>query len=292
MIDTGLRDKVVVVTGANNPLGIGAATAKAFARQEAKVFLHYFREKERIQKGAESAISPGEAFYRALQTKDANEVLENIFDIGGQAHAWEADLSDVKAIRTLFDEAEREFGPVSVLVNNAAHWEGDTLLPSGSESANKLHELWTEHPRQITAQNIDRIFQINTRAPVLLMAEFAQRHTERRADWGRIINVSTDGACCFPSEISYGASKFALESYTRSAAVELGPVGIAVNAVSLGPVQTGWITPELEREILPAIPLRRIGTPEDVADVIVFLASDQARWVTGQTLYVGGGHRM
>jgi len=69
-------------------------------------------------------------------------------------------------------------------------------------------------------------------------------------------------------------------------------LGIAVNAVSLGPVQTGWITPELEREILPTIPLDKVGNPEDVVDVIVFLASDQARWVTGQIIYVGGGHRM
>jgi 3-oxoacyl-[acyl-carrier protein] reductase len=104
--------------------------------------------------------------------------------------------------------------------------------------------------------------------------------------------VSTAGADRFPSEVSYGASKFALESYTRSAALELGQFGITVNAVSLGPVQTGWITSKLEKEILPTIPLGRIGSPEDVADVIMFLASDQARWVTGQRIYVGGGHGM
>jgi len=74
--------------------------------------------------------------------------------------------------------------------------------------------------------------------------------------------------------------------------MELGRWGITVNAVALGPVQTGWITPELEKQILPTIPMGRIGTPEDVADVIVFLASDQARWLTGQRIYVGGGHGM
>jgi 3-oxoacyl-[acyl-carrier protein] reductase len=106
------------------------------------------------------------------------------------------------------------------------------------------------------------------------------------------VNVSTAGAERFPSEVTYGASKFALESYTRSAASELGRFGINVNVVSLGPVQTGWITPELEREILPTIPLGRVGHPDDVADVVVFLASDQARWLTGQRIYVGGGHGM
>jgi 3-oxoacyl-[acyl-carrier protein] reductase len=104
--------------------------------------------------------------------------------------------------------------------------------------------------------------------------------------------VSTAGAERFPSEATYGASKFALESYTRSAASELGKFGINVNVVSLGPVQTGWITPELERKILSTIPLGRVGKPDDVAGVIVFLASEQARWVTGQRIYVGGGHGM
>ena len=109
---------------------------------------------------------------------------------------------------------------------------------------------------------------------------------------GRLVNVSTDGAYVFPGEVSYGASKLALEGYARSAAVELGPLSITVNAVSLGAVQTGWISPEMEEEMSAEYPLRRVGRSEDVADVIVFFASEQARWVTAQTLYVGGGHAM
>jgi 3-oxoacyl-[acyl-carrier protein] reductase len=124
------------------------------------------------------------------------------------------------------------------------------------------------------------------------MAEFGRRHIEAGRTWGRIINISTDGAHCFPSEISYGASKLATESYSRSAAVELGQYGITVNILSPGPIQTGWITPAIEDAAVRDTPLGRIGQPEDVADVAVFLASDQARWVTGQLIYVGGGHRM
>jgi 3-oxoacyl-[acyl-carrier protein] reductase len=90
----------------------------------------------------------------------------------------------------------------------------------------------------------------------------------------------------------YGASKHALESYSRAAASELGRFGITVNVVSLGPIQTGWITPENERDWAQDIPLGRIGRPEDVADVMVLLASEQARWLTGQLVYVGGGHQM
>jgi 3-oxoacyl-[acyl-carrier protein] reductase len=157
---------------------------------------------------------------------------------------------------------------------------------------NELVELWTKRPSTIDAGIFDRLFAVNTRAVALMMAEFTRRHVERGANWGRIVNISTAGAEVFPSEISYGASKLALEGYTRSAALELGQFGITVNVLSLGPVQTGWITPELEKEILPTIPLGRIGRPEDVADVIVFFASEQARWVTAQKIYVGGGHGM
>jgi 3-oxoacyl-[acyl-carrier protein] reductase len=291
MIDTGLSDKVILVTGANNPYGIGAAVGLAFARQKAKVFLHYFRWiKERAS--SVHVNSPGEDFYYQQQAKGAEEIVRTIQELGGQAHAREADLSDGTCVQPLFEEVEKAFGPVSVLVNNAAHWEGDTFLPKDAELANKLHESWTERPQPISTRSFDRIFNVNTRAPVLLMSEFARRQIERGAGWGRIVNVSTDGAYCFPSETSYGASKFALESFTRSAAVEFGPLGTTVNCVSLGPVQTGWITRELERQVVPTIPLGRVGAPEEVADVIVFLASEQARWVTGQTLYVGGGHKV
>lgn len=125
-----------------------------------------------------------------------------------------------------------------------------------------------------------------------MMAEYARRHVERGARWGRIINVSINGAPGFSTEISYGASKHALESYSRAAAKELGKYGITVNVVSLGPIQTGWITPELERSIVAKTPQGRVGQPGDVSDVMVFLASEQARWLTGQLIYVGGGWQM
>ena len=294
MIDPGLKEKVVLITGANNPYGIGAGVARAFAAQGSKVFLHYLRQAESndLSETTGETNSPGVSFYHSQQAKSADGVIREICNMGAEAHAWEADLADASAIPAMFDHAERLLGPVEIVVNNAAYWEGDTFVPSGAELENKLVELWTDRPKSITADSFDRLYAVNTRAPALTIAEFARRHIERRARWGRIVNVSTAGAECFPSEISYGASKHALESYTRSAAMELGKFGINVNVVSLGPVQTGWITAELERAILPTIPLGRIGSPEDVADVVVFLASDQSRWVTGQRIYVGGGHGM
>ncbi len=222
MIDTQLEDKAVIITGANNPYGIGASVAKAFVAQGAKVFLHYFRSDNKVSLSnkakANEVVSPGKAFYDEQRAKPPDEVLQAIYDIGGQAHAWEADLSDLTVIPRLFDEAETVFGTVDILVNNAAHWEADTFIPIDKELRNKLVELWTDRPDNVTAGSIDRLFTVNTRAVALMMNEFVRRHIERGADWGRIINVSTDGAYCFPSEISYGASKLALEGYTRSAA--------------------------------------------------------------------------
>lgn len=295
MIDTQLKDRVAIITGANNPYGIGASIARAFAAEGVRMLLHYFKNPDAssIQRTAtEFDLPPGEAFYSAQQSKSAEAVVQAVRDIGGDAFELEADLTDPEVVPLLFDRAEEVFGPVDILVNNAAYWQADTFIPYEGELANRLVELWTERPARINVQSCDRMFAVNTRAAALMMAEFAARHIARNRTSGRIINISTAGAYVFPSETSYGASKLALEGYTRSAAVELGQFGITVNIISPGPTQTGWISPELERQILPSIPMGRIGAPEDIADVVVFLASHQSRWVTGQRIFVGGGHGM
>src|SRR5574341_191351 len=284
MIDTGLKNKIVLITGVNNPHGIGAATARAFVAEGAAVFATYLR----LPADVPPTNIPGEAFYRAQTAKTANEVVTAIRERGGKIEVWEADLADPATIPLLFDHAENAFGPVDILVNNAAHCDPDTFIPQSQLSSES--RAVDEFPMStITADKHDRHFAVNSRAVALMMAEYARRYIERSARWGRIINVSTDGASGFSSEVSYGASKHALESHSRAAASELGKYGITVNVVSLGPVQTGWISPELEKEEVNHIPLGRVGQPEDVADAIIFFASEQARWITGQLLYVGGG---
>jgi 3-oxoacyl-[acyl-carrier protein] reductase len=144
----------------------------------------------------------------------------------------------------------------------------------------------------LSTAEADRHFAINARAYALLMAKYVQRTLARQANWGRIILVSTDAAHAHEANVHYAASKHAIESYGRSAAAELGKYGITVNIVAPGPIQTGYIEPEAETHIAANTPLRRIGQPEDLADVILFMASEQARWLTGQLIYVGGGWRM
>lgn len=288
-MNTGLRDRAVLVTGAQH--GIGAATAKAFAAEGAAVFLHYFRTRLKVE-STHKPEAPGLSLFLERQSQSADAVVQEIRYSGGRAAAWECDLSQPDNIALLFQNAEAAVGPVEVLVNNAAYWEDDTFLPPEIPPANPFVESWKDRPRAITSESHDRHFAVNTRAVALLMAEYFRLHVGRNAQWGRIINVSTEGAHCFPGEISYGASKAAMESYTRSAACEFAKFGITANIIAPGPTQTGWITPELEQQVLPNIPAGRLGTPGDLADAIVLLASEQARWITGQLLNVGGGGRM
>jgi 3-oxoacyl-[acyl-carrier protein] reductase len=292
MIDPGLTGKVALITGANNPLGIGAAIAEAFAAQGSSVFISYLRQSPEEygidEADAASAAAAGDAFYRARNADAPEVVLERLRQHGGRVAAAEVDLADPASIAPLFDRVETELGPVEILVNNAAHSTSDGFIPSLPGDLDWAGRSLTT----IDAGSHDRHFAVNSRAVALTMAELARRHAARGASWGRIVNISTDGADTFPGEVSYGASKAALGSFSRSAAVELGRYGITVNIVAPGPIQTGWIPADFEPRIGSETPLGRVGRPDDVADVVVFLASEQARWVTGQRLWVGGGHRV
>lgn len=283
MAHLDLTGKVALITGANNPMGIGAATASTLARAGAKVFITYLRapaEQEHTfavsgqqpyVQGEEQPSVPGWARYSFLRMQHPADVLEAIAREGGVAAAWEADLAEAEAVPALFDRVESGFGPVAILVNNAAHCcAADTV-------------------DALTAEVIDRTYAVNLRAPLLLIAEYVQRYKRQGLKSGRIVNLSTGPAQQFAHQITYGTSKAALEAATRAAAVELGPLGITVNAVAPGPIQTGYISPDAERELLPRTPVRRLGQPDDIADAIAYLCSDRAGYISGQVLRVTGG---
>lgn len=287
MIDTGLDGKVVLISGANH--GIGAAAARAFARQGARVFLTYYRaprtQTSAVLEEAARQGAGGPLLYEARQQQGIQPLLAEVAALGAKAAAWEADLGDTQNIPRLFERCEAALGAVDVLVVNHTYCVLETFDPARVTGEGFPVSL-------VSAEQIDAHFAVNARACALLMAEYTRRYLLRGASGGRIINTSTDAAHAHEANVSYAASKHAIESYSRSAAAELGQYGITVNIVAPGPIQTGYITPTAEEQIAAGTPLRRVGQPEDVADVMVFLASEQARWLTGQLIYAGGGWRM
>ena len=275
MVNYNLEDKVVIVTGANNPLGIGAATARVFAKEGAKVFITYYRTSPEDYgidyEEAKAASKPGMPLYHYLRSKNAKEVVDSIVTNGGLANAWETDLRNPNNVSNLLDRVESKFGSVDVLVNNAAEYRNNDSIDT------------------ITVEDIEKTYSVNVKATLLLISEFVNRHKRYKKNWGRIINLSTGPSQCFVGQISYGSSKAAIEAFTRSIAFELGPLGITVNTVAPGATQTGYITAKAEQELIPTIPLRRLGLPEDIAATILFLASEKSSWTTGQIIRVNGG---
>lgn len=257
-----LTGHVALITGANH--GIGAATAKALAGCGASVLISYLRLSD-----PEDHPEP----YRTNRGKDASEVLAAIEAFGGKAIAMEADLGDESTIPKLYVLAEAEFGPVDILVNNATGWIADTFAPDREHVTGLRSEV-------LTAASHDQVFNVDARAGALLIAEFARRHVSRGANWGRIIGLTSGGPLGFPTEVSYGAAKAALENYTMAAAFELAPFGITANIVYPPVTDTGWINDAVRAHVENTPDLIHIAEPAEVAAVIAYLVSDFGRLIT------------
>ena len=270
MIDYGLGGRVALITGANNPQGIGAATALAFAKEGARVALVYKRIARPFD--PDKTKENGEDRYFAANAGDASAVEARLKELGADYLILEGDISDEEAVGEIYAAVMARFGRVDILVNNAADGDMD-----GVDTIEKL-------PRHV----IDDTFAVNVRGSLLMIREML-RH---RGEYGRIVNLSTDASQVFAGQITYGASKATLEALTRSIALEVGQYGITVNCVAPGPTQTGWIDKELEKTVVPLIPMGKLIRPEDIAQTILFLASGQAGMVTGQVIKVSGGHAL
>lgn len=250
----------MLVTGGAG--GIGAAIVRAFAAQQAHVAVHYL---------AENPAAPAEITWQH-RTPAADAARRLVDELDTTAAVVAADLSEPSGPEQLLNDVEAQLGPVDVLVNNAAHCES----PDTIEAA--------------TAAGLERHYRVNAIAPALLIRELARRARPDTAPCA--INISTDAARAFPGQIGYGTSKAAVEALTRATALDLATSGVRVNAIAPGPVQTGWITDDLLEQAQDIVPMGRVGEPDDIADAAVFLASHQARWITGQVLQVAGGHAL
>ena len=267
MVDYGLKDKVVIVTGANNPRGIGATTALAFAREGTKVVLIY----KKIMRPFDAAKMDRNGVDRYYGANAGNtEAVEcKLKEMGADYIVLERDISDEGNVKEIYSAVLEKYGRIDVLFNNAA-----TDDETGCDTI-----------ETITQKVIDDTFAVNVRGSILMTREFIKQ----RGNFGRIINVSTDASQIFAGQITYGASKATLEALTRSIALEVAQYGITVNCVSPGPTQTGWIDDEFEKVVVPMIPMGELIQPEDISETVLFLASEQARMITGQVIKVSGG---
>jgi 3-oxoacyl-[acyl-carrier protein] reductase len=246
-----LSGKVAVITGASK--GIGAEIARAFGAEGAAVVVNYSSDETGAQR-----------------------VVKAVVDAGGKAIAVRANVSKASDVKALFDETKRAFGPADILVNNAGVFK---FLPIEA----------------VTEDEYRRQFDTNVLG-VLLATQQAVAHFGDRG--GKIINVSSVVSQLAPPNSSiYSATKGALDTITRVLASELGPRNIRVNAINPGGVDTegaksaGIVGSDFEKAMVAQTPLGRFGKPNDIAPLAVFLASDDAGWVTGELVRASGGMR-
>jgi 3-oxoacyl-[acyl-carrier protein] reductase len=232
--------------------GIGRAIAQRLARDGAAVTVNY-----------------------ANNQAAANDTVATIEAGGGRAVAIQADVGRVADVRRLFVESVARFGRIDILVNNAATFAYRSFA-------------------ETTEEDFDRVFALNTRGPFFAMQEAARRLPDR----GRVVNISSGVTTVgFPNQSVYCASKAALEQLTLVLANELGHRNITVNSVLVGATRTDMLSevavqaPGFDEAIIRRTPLGRLGEPDDIADVVAFLCSDDARWITGQSLRADGGAR-
>jgi len=248
-----LAGRVAVVTGAAS--GIGRAIARALAREGAKVAIADLNE------------AGGAAVAREIETD------------GGTARAWRADVTDAAAVEALVAQVVKQWGGVHVLVNNAG-W--DKPMPFVETTP----DFW------------DRILALNLRGPIAC-THAVLPHMIRQAH-GKIVSIASDaGRVGSSGEAVYSAAKGGIIAFTKTIAREVARHRINVNCVCPGPSDTPLFqnefaraSPKLAASLTRVIPWGRLGTPEDVAPAVVFLASDEAGFITGQTLSVSGGLRM
>ena len=260
--------RTAIVTGANH--GIGAAIAERLAGDGVAVLISYLALDEPEDPGMPERL-------RQNHRSDASGVLDRIGAAGGRATAVSADLADAASVPLLFDAAEREFGPVDILVNNATASLEDSFRPVDRD--------WIGRRQQrVTAATFDRQFAVDARAGALLIAEFAERLIARDGRGGRIVSLTSGGDRGFPGEVSYGAAKAAIVNYTISASLELSRFGVTANAVHPPVTDTGWVTDDVRTAVAANDAFFDVAEPHEVADLVGFLISDAGRRVTGNVI--------
>jgi 3-oxoacyl-[acyl-carrier protein] reductase len=247
------------VTGVSRRAGIGFAVARRLLTDGASVLVHGFAPHDTAQPwGADPVGAEG-----VLAALDAPE---------DRLARVECDLADPDGPAALVDAAIERFGALDIVVANHARSSHGSLA-------------------DLTATELDASWAVNARASLLLVQAFAARHDDTRPDGRVVLFTSGQHLAPMPDELAYAVSKGAVHQMTRSLAEALADRRMTVNCVNPGPTDTGWATPDLAATVARAMPFGRWGTPEDVANLVAFLASEQGGWITGQVIDSEGGFR-
>ncbi|WP_116188607.1 SDR family oxidoreductase [Paenibacillus taihuensis] len=255
---TRLLNKIAIVTGTSRRNGIGTAICREFAKEGADIFFtHWTRYDQHMSYVTDEDLDWTERFK------------EEIRSFGVRCESMELDLSKPEAPKLLLDEVQEKLGSPAILVNNAAYSIDVDF-------------------RSLNADNLDAHYNVNVRGTLLLTVEFAKLIEGKHG--GRVINmVSGQDKSPEPGNLAYVATKGAVSTFTKSVGLELAPLQVTVNAVDPGPTDSGWMNNELKAALLPKFRMGRIGVPRDAAKLVVFLASDEAEWITGQIIHSDGG---
>jgi 3-oxoacyl-[acyl-carrier protein] reductase len=252
-----LKDRVVIVTGASRRVAIGAAIARRLTADGALVFLHSWAAHDAEQPWGADPGGP-------------EALVDELREAGGRVAHMSADLAGPDAPATLVRAAHDAFGHVDALVANHTR-----------SSMQSLEDL--------TAEELDLSYAVNTRATLLLAKAFAAQHDDSRPGGRMLWFTSGQYHGAMPAELPYIASKAALHELTRSLAAHLIPRGITVNCINPGPNDTGYADERTRAEVIRLNPGGRWSMPADTARLVAWLLGDEADWVTGQTIASDGG---
>lgn len=253
-----MKGKIAIVTGTSRLKGIGRAICVELAKRGCDIFFTYWRKYD-------------QQMPWGMEDNEPTLIQKELKNFGIRCEQLELDLTKDNSVVVLLDNVKQKLGHPSILINNATYSTSTTI-------------------ENINAQELDNHYNVNVKATTLLIAAFVKQF--KFDTGGRIINLTSGQSLGqMPAEMAYAMTKSAIEMLTYTLSSELAAKGITINAVNPGPNDTAWMSPRIKEELIGRFPMGRIGNPKDTANLIGYLTSKEAEWITGQIIHSEGGFK-